>query len=280
MPYDLDPIDRQIIRILQQDGRTPNVEIARRIAISEATVRKRLERLTAEEVIRVTAVPNADRVGFSTVTFLTFHVELSQVDRIADRLTQSPEVRSIYYTTGESDLMVEAWFTSGNELLRFLTQQVASIPGIKSTATSHVLRTIKDSGTWVLPVIAPPRILVVDDDPDFVEVIRLTLVAEGFEVTTAGSGAGALAQMRLAKPDLVIMDIMMQGILDGWQTAHEIRRDGDLRSVPILMVSSITSSAFAALLPKGERLPADNLLVKPIEPAVLLAEARRLLRPR
>lgn len=280
MRYDLDPIDRQIIRILQQDGRTPNVEIARRIGISEATVRKRLERLTAEEVIRVTAVPNADRVGFSTVTFLTFHVELSQVDRIADRLTQSPEVRSIYYTTGASDLMVEAWFTSGNELLRFLTQQVASIPGIKSTATSHVLRTIQDSGTWVLPVVAPPRILVADDDPDFVEVMRLMLVAEGFEVTAVGSGAEALAQMRLAKPDLIVMDIMMHGILDGWQTAREIRRDGDLRSVPILMVSSITTSAFASLLPRGEPLPADNLLIKPIEPAVLLAETRRLVRPR
>ena len=93
MPYDLDEVDRQIIRILQQDGRTPNVEIARRVGISEATVRKRLERLTSEEIIRVTAVPNADRVGFPTVTFLTFEVELSQVDRIADRLSHLPEVR-------------------------------------------------------------------------------------------------------------------------------------------------------------------------------------------
>ena len=55
---------------------------------------------------------------------------------------------------------------------------------------------------------------------------------------------------------------------------REMRTDGDLRSVPILMVSSITDSAFAALLPKGEMLPADNFLVKPIEASVLLAETK------
>jgi CheY-like chemotaxis protein len=71
---------------------------------------------------------------------------------------------------------------------------------------------------------------------------------------------------------------MMQGMLDGLQVAKEMRTDGDLRSVPILMVSSITDSAFASLLPKEETLPADNFLVKPIETSVLLSAARRLLR--
>jgi Lrp/AsnC family transcriptional regulator, regulator for asnA, asnC and gidA len=280
MPHDLDAVDQQIIRILQQDGRTPNVEIARRIGVSEATVRKRLERLTSEDIIRVTAVPNADKVGFSTVTFLTFDVELSQVDRIAERLGRLPEVRSIYYTTGESDLVVEAWFSSGNSLLLFLTHHIASIPGIKRTATSHVLRTIKDGSAWALPSACPPRVLVVDDDPDFVEIVRLTLTAEGFEVASASHGEEALALMRVSKPDVVILDIMMHGILDGLGTAKQMHTDGDLRSVPILMVSSITNSSFASLLPKDATLPAANFLVKPIEASLLVAETRRLLRSR
>jgi Lrp/AsnC family transcriptional regulator for asnA, asnC and gidA len=278
--YSLDAVDRQIVRALQRDGRASNVEIARLASVSEATVRKRLDRLLSEGVLRITAVPDSARVGLSTVTFLSFEIELAQMDQVTDQLSRCPEVRSIYYTTGESDLIVEAWFSSSNELLHFLTHRVASIPGIKRTATSHVLRTIKDSSTWTLPSTSPAHILVVDDDPDFVEFIRLTLAAEGFEVSTASKGEEAIALMRVARPDLVILDVMMQGALDGVQTAREMRTDGDLRTVPILMVSSITDSAFAGLLPRGENLPADNFLVKPIEMSLLVAEARRLLRSR
>jgi DNA-binding response OmpR family regulator len=143
-----------------------------------------------------------------------------------------------------------------------------------------VLRTIKDGSTWVIPSSSPARILIVDDDPDFVEVTRLALTAQGFEVFSAGNGEEALALMRVSRPDLVIMDIMMRGILDGLQTVRDMRTDGDLRTVPILMVSSITDSAFASLLPKQESLPVNNFLVKPIDMSLLLSETRRLLRSR
>lgn len=278
MSSDLDPVDLQIIHILQQDGRMPNVEIARRMGISEATVRKRLDRLISSGIIKVTAIPDAVKVGFSTITFFTLDIDLAQVDRIADQLARLPEVRAIYYTTGECDLIVEAWFTSGDTLLRFLTQQLALIPGIQRTATSHVLRTIKDGSRWVLPSGVPPRILVVDDDPDFVEVARLILTKEGYDVVCAASGEEALALMRVSKPNLVILDIMMHGILDGLRTAREMRADGELRDIPILMISSITNSAFAKFLPKEEELPADNFMVKPVDMSLLLSETRRLLR--
>jgi Lrp/AsnC family transcriptional regulator for asnA, asnC and gidA len=278
MGYDLDTIDREMIGLLQRDGRMSNVEIARRIGVSEATVRKRLERLVSEKVIRITAVPAADKVGLSVNAFFTFDVDLSRIDRVADELAKLPEVRAVYYTTGETDLIVEAWFASSDALLRFLTHHVAAIPGIKRTATSHILRTIKDCSRWVLPPTAPPRILVVDDDPDFVEVTRLALVTEGFEVSSASNGEEALASMRVIKPDLIILDIMMQGVLDGLRTGQEIRSNGDLRTVPILMVSSITKSSFAGLLPGGKDLPADNFLEKPVDPPLLVAEVRRLMR--
>jgi adenylate cyclase len=151
---------------------------------------------------------------------------------------------------------------------------------VRSAATSHVLRTIKDSSCWVLPSISPPWILIVDDDPDFVEITRIALNAEGFEVLSASSGEEALASMRVYTPHLVIMDIMMCGVLDGLQAAREMRADSALQDVPILMVSSITDSAFAGLLPKEEALPADNFLVKPIDTSLLISETKRLLRSR
>jgi len=152
----LDSIDHQIIRVLQRDGRTSNVEIARQIGMSEATVRKRLERLVSAQMIRITAVPDAASAGFSTIAFMTLSVDLSQGGQIAGEIAQLPEVRSIYLTTGGSELIVEAWFTSSDDLLRFMTQRIGCIPGIRSTATSHVLKTVKDGSRWVLPVASPP----------------------------------------------------------------------------------------------------------------------------
>ena len=280
MPYEFDAVDRQIVAALQQDGRTSNVEIARQLGVSEATVRKRLDRMVSEDVIHITAIPNPSKVGLSTVTFLTVGVDLAQLDRVTDHLARLPEVRAIYYTSGESDLIAEVWLASADALLHFLTQRIAAIPGIRSTATSHVLRTIKDGSRWRLPPVQPPRILVVDDDPDFLDITRRTLTVEGYEVMCAACGEEALASMRVSRPDLVLLDIMMRGVLDGLRTAREMRNDGALRAIPILLVSSLGESPFSGFLPKAESVPADNLLVKPVDRSLLLAEIRRLLRIR
>lgn len=147
----MDSVDRQIIHILQQDGRTTNVDVARQVGISEATVRKRLERLVAARAVRVTAVPDAASAGYSTIAFLTLRVDLGKVDQIADQIARMPEVRTIHLTTGGSELLLEAWFTSGDDLLRFMTQHIGRIPGIRRTSVSQVAKTIKDGSGWVLP---------------------------------------------------------------------------------------------------------------------------------
>ena len=155
MPHELDAVDRKIIRVLQQDGRTPNVEIARQVGVSEPTVRKRLSRLVSARVIRITAMLDPIQVGFSTIAFVMLSVELAKAGQIANEIARLPEVRTIHLTTGGSELLVEAWFTSSNDLLRFMTQQIGGISGIRRTATSHVLQTIKDGSGWVLPFLSP-----------------------------------------------------------------------------------------------------------------------------
>lgn len=278
MAHELDSVDKQIIRLLQEDGRRSNVEIARRIGVAEATVRKRLERLLAEGVIQIVAIPDPAKVGFPTSTVIGLQVDLGKVGEIGDRLAQMEEVRSVKYTTGEYDIVVEALFQSDEQLLEFLTNELASIPGVRRAATSHVLKVVKGSEEWVLPKPPPPRILVVDDDPDFVEATSIVLEAEGYVVDSAASGREALAKMRQSRPDLVILDIMMEGILDGLRASKEMEVDKTLREVPILIVSSITSSEYIGMFPTDEYLHADNFLSKPVEPARLLAEVKRLLK--
>lgn len=153
MYYNLDSLDRAIIRVLQEDGRASNVDTARYVGVSEATVRKRLDRLLSGRVIRVAAVPDAVRVGFPTIAFMMLRVDLAQAGQISDQISSLPEVRAIYLTTGGSELLVEAWFTSSDDLVRFMTQQIGCIPGIRRTGMFHILRTIKDGSRWILPAV-------------------------------------------------------------------------------------------------------------------------------
>ena len=276
MPYALDETDLRIIRLLQSDGRMSNVDVARALSMSEATVRKRVDRLLSERVIRVVALPDLAVVGYPVLTLITLKVDLAQVDSVSKALAALPEVRWVSYATGEYDLALEAAFSSDEELVSFLTEQLAAVPGILSASTAHVLRTTKTVADWRLPSAPPPTILIVDDDPDFVEMTRAVLETAGYRVLEAASGNEALACMRRQHPSLVILDVMMEGLLDGLDASRAMRLDESLRRIPIIMVSSITSSEYAGMFPTDEYLPIDVFLSKPVNPARLLEEVRRL----
>ena len=273
----VDEIDRHIISLLQLDGRMSNVEVASMIGVAEATVRKRIDRLLADGIMRVLAIPAVDKLGLEVETLIMLQAELSQVDRIAEQLASVKEVRAVKYATGEYDLIIEAVFPSDDELLRFLTSRLAGIKGVRATATSHILKTIKDSCDWLLPREGPPLILVVDDDPDFVEATRVVLGSKGYRVISAACGEEGLNAMRRDRPDLVVLDVMMSGILDGLDTSFRVRAERGLKRTPIVMVSSITTSDYAAMFPTDEYVPVESFLSKPIAPETLLREVNRLL---
>jgi Lrp/AsnC family transcriptional regulator for asnA, asnC and gidA len=280
MPTALDETDLRIIRLLQTDGRMSNVDVARALGMSEATVRKRVDRLIADRVVRVAALPDLAAVGCPLVVLITLRVDLAQIDAIGKALAEAPEVRWVLHATGEYDLALEAAFASDEELLQFLTRRLAGLPGIRSVSTAHVLRTLKSVAEWHLPSVPPPTILIVDDDPDFVAMTRAVLESAGYRVLSAASGNEALAVMRRQHPSLVILDVMMDGLLDGLDASRAMRLDANLQRVPIIMVSSIGSSEYAGMFPTDEYIPVDVFLSKPVEPARLLEEVARLTRER
>jgi Lrp/AsnC family transcriptional regulator for asnA, asnC and gidA len=273
----IDATDRQIITLLQADGRMSNVDVARVIGIAEATVRKRIERLLGDGVIRVLAIPALDKLGLDVETVIMLKVDLGQANRIAEQLTIMKEVRSVRYTTGEYDIILEAVFPSDDDLLQFLTARLAKIEGIRATATSHVLKNLKQSHEWMLWRKGPALVLIVDDDPDFVEVGRLVLEQGGYRVISAANGEQGLAAVRRDRPDLVVLDVMMSSVLDGLNASLRIKAEQALKTTPILMVSSITSSDYAGMFPTDEYVPVENFLSKPVSPQQLLSEVKRLL---
>jgi CheY-like chemotaxis protein len=115
------------------------------------------------------------------------------------------------------------------------------------------------------------KVLVVDDDPDFVKVTSRVLEKAGHEVVSAANGAEALKAMRQDTPDVVLLDIMMSYILDGLDVSREMAEDPTLKDVPLIMVTSLTGVRGSGMFPTDEYIPVDEWLSKPVEPEILLA---------
>jgi CheY-like chemotaxis protein len=122
------------------------------------------------------------------------------------------------------------------------------------------------------------RILVVDDDPDFVEITRTILESKGYEVASAANGDQALKSMRQDLPDLVLLDVMMSTVLDGLNLSHVMSEDPELCSVPVVMVSSITDSPSAGMFPTDEYIPIDAWISKPVQPDDLLSKVAQYIK--
>ncbi|MBR4450654.1 MAG: response regulator transcription factor [Clostridia bacterium] len=119
--------------------------------------------------------------------------------------------------------------------------------------------------------MAVEKILVVDDDSNICELLRLYLEKEGYEVTTANNGADAVRLFKEKEPDLMVLDIMLP-MLDGWQVCREVRKFSDK---PIIMITA-KGETFDKVL--GFELGADDYIVKPFEPKEVIARVKAVLR--
>jgi CheY-like chemotaxis protein len=129
-----------------------------------------------------------------------------------------------------------------------------------------------------VPKETKPTLLVVDDDPDFVESIRTVLLKEGYAVRTAASGEQALDSMKMERPSLVLLDVMMTTPLEGVGVAHKMSSDPALREIPIVMISSIDSSKYQGSLPDDLHIPIDAWISKPVDPEHLVRTVKRFIR--
>jgi CheY-like chemotaxis protein len=121
------------------------------------------------------------------------------------------------------------------------------------------------------------EVLIVDDDPDFVEITSMILKQHGYTVSTAASGDEALEQMRAERPDVLLLDVMMSTVLDGVNVSFAMSEDPELRSVPIVMISSIPDSPNADKFPTDEYVPISAWITKPVNPDKLVSTIQRLI---
>ena len=131
--------------------------------------------------------------------------------------------------------------------------------------------------------MANEKILIIDDDDDLVHALRLPLEAAGYNVSRAASGAEGLQKIKAVGPDLIILDVMMDTMTDGFHVSLTLRSPDPrseykaYRQVPLLMLTSIHSTTSLRFGPDKDYLPVDGFLEKPIEPAELLKKVRESL---
>jgi len=123
------------------------------------------------------------------------------------------------------------------------------------------------------------RILLVDDDADFVESTRIVLESKPYDVIVANNGDEGLKKAKEAKPDLIILDVIMP-VKDGFTAAEQLKKDPELSRIPTIMLTAFAEKHAEASIPvsRGFTLEAEDYIEKPVSPQELLARVEKQLK--
>jgi CheY-like chemotaxis protein len=121
------------------------------------------------------------------------------------------------------------------------------------------------------------KILIIDDDPDFVRATRIILEKHNHETITADGGDAGYNRAVEEKPDLVILDVMMDTVLDGLSVSQRMHDDPKLEETPIIMVTSIANTDYAELFPTDEYIHINAFMSKPISADQLMRQVSKHL---
>jgi len=123
------------------------------------------------------------------------------------------------------------------------------------------------------------KILLVDDDADFTEAVKLLLESRSYDVTAANDGKEGLKKVQTEEPNLIILDVMMPE-MDGYQVCAKLKADPKYRQIPILLLTAVGEAITTTSYTKemGMRIEADDYIPKPVEPIEIVERVEKLLR--
>ena len=125
------------------------------------------------------------------------------------------------------------------------------------------------------------KILIIDDDPDITEAIKIVLENRGYEVRSAPDSTEGMGRLKEAIPDLIILDVMMRTSQEGFELSRELKHNAQYKDIPILMLTAVKQKTGLDFKPEagdGAWLPVEEFLDKPVRPDVLLEKVEGLLR--
>jgi DNA-binding Lrp family transcriptional regulator len=148
-PAELSALDRRIFQELQQDGRIPFVALAQKLGVSEAHVRRRVDRLTRADVFSITAVADPKALGIDCMAWLGVNAKEAHAGAVAEALVDIDEIDYVVQTSGAFNVMAEAACRSSSDLYR-LIRRLRALPGVRRTETFIYLNLLRQQFQWSL----------------------------------------------------------------------------------------------------------------------------------
>jgi Lrp/AsnC family transcriptional regulator for asnA, asnC and gidA len=149
-PPFLDDVNKHIIDQLQQDGRMSYAALAKKIGLSEAAARQRVQRMLDAGMMQIVAVTDPLTLGFRRQVMVGLKVE-GDMRAVAEKIAQIPEVDYVVMTAGSYDILAELVCTDDEHLLGLLNEKIRSIDGVQSTETFVYLKLAKQTYAWGTP---------------------------------------------------------------------------------------------------------------------------------
>jgi Lrp/AsnC family transcriptional regulator for asnA, asnC and gidA len=145
---DVSELDKRIIEHLQQDGRRPFTRIAADLGVSEAAVRARTNRLIERGILQVVGVTDPLKLGFHQQAMIGIRCQADRLLEVAEIVAAFPEVSYLVVTAGSYDILAEVVCEDTDALLRFLTERLRRVEGVRETETFVYLRMVKQVYAW------------------------------------------------------------------------------------------------------------------------------------
>lgn len=140
----LDETDQQILDALRQDGRTPFAQIADQLGVSPGMIRMRYNRLVEMGFLKVVAITNPLRMGYKAMAMIGVRTDGKKMLEVAEKIAEFDEVVYLIVTSGRFDILVEVFCVDHADLLRFITEKLYSIDGVRETESFIQLKIVKE----------------------------------------------------------------------------------------------------------------------------------------
>jgi len=141
---EIDELDFKILELLQEDGRLTFLEIAKRLKLNESTIRKRVQALKEQRIIkRFTVEIDPAKIGLNTVAIVGIDVDPPKLLEVSQTLCEFKEIRNVATSTGDHMIMTEMWARDGRELTKIISEKIGVIDGIKKICPAIILEKLK-----------------------------------------------------------------------------------------------------------------------------------------
>ncbi|MEM2336259.1 MAG: Lrp/AsnC family transcriptional regulator [Candidatus Bathyarchaeia archaeon] len=140
----MDELDLKILKLLEEDGRLTFMEIAKKLRLSESTIRKRVQALKENGVIkRFTVEIDPAKIGLNTIAIVGIDVDPPKLLEVAQKLCEFKEIRCVATSTGDHMIMTEIWTKDGRELTKLISEKIGPIEGVKKICPAIILERLK-----------------------------------------------------------------------------------------------------------------------------------------